>query len=70
MTKFKVAILAIFDGLLLATATGATVLGFIHSISTSAEYILLMLTPVPVIWLHTRINKYCDKIQGLDGGEE
>lgn len=67
--KFKVAAFAIIDGILLICATVAFVLGFIYAVTITAECLLLILVPAPVIWLHTRINKLCDKLQGLDGGE-
>lgn len=66
MKKTLLAVVAIFDGLLMIAAVTAFILGFIHSISTSAEYALLMLTPAPAIWLHFKINKVCDRLNGTD----
>lgn len=64
MKNIKVAVIAIIDGLLIIAALVAAILGLIHSVSTSAEYILLMLTPAPVCWIHTKLNKICDKLNG------
>ena len=66
MKKFKVAFIAIIDGLLIITAVVAAILGLIYSISASAEYLLLMLAPAPVCWIHFKLNKICDKINGFD----
>lgn len=64
MKKFKVAFIAVIDGLLIISAVVAAILGLIYSISASAEYLLLMLTPAPVCWIHTKLNKICDKLNG------
>lgn len=69
MKKTLLAVVAIFDGLLVIAAITAFILGFIHSISTSAEYALLMLTPAPVIWIHFRLNKICSRLNGTEEGE-
>ena len=72
MKKTLLAVAAIFDGLLMIAAVTAFILGFMHSISTSAEYALLILTPAPVIWLHFKINKVCDRLNAelSKGGNE
>ena len=66
MRKLKLYTLAIIDGLILVAAVTATILGLIYSISMSAEYLLLMLTPAPAAWLHIKINKVCDRLNGTD----
>lgn len=65
MKKIKVAFIAIIDGLLIIAAVTATILGLIYSVSISAQYLLLMLTPAPVCWIHFKLNKICDKINGI-----
>ncbi len=64
MKKIKVAAIAIIDGLLIVSALVAAILGLIHSVSTGAEYALLMLTPAPVAWIHTKLNAICDRLNG------
>ena len=66
MKKIKVAFIAIIDGLLIITAVTSAILGLIYSLSISAEYLLLMLVPAPVCWIHFKLNKVCDKINGID----
>lgn len=66
MKKFKVAVIAIFDGLLVVAAMAGVILGLIHSFTTGAEYALFMLSPVPVVWIHTRLSRICDKLNGID----
>lgn len=66
MRKFKLYTIAIIDGLIIIAAVTAAILGLIHSISTSAEYALLLLTPAPAIWLHFKINKVRDRLNGTD----
>ncbi len=66
MKKFTIAIIAIFDGLLMACATAAVMLGIIYATTISAEYLLLMLAPVPVWFIHRAAYRFCDKLQGLD----
>lgn len=72
MRKFKLCTIAIIDGLIIIAAVTAAILGLIYSISTSAEYALLLLTPAPVIWLHFKINKVCDRLNAelSKGGNE
>lgn len=64
MRKLKLYTLAIIDGLILVSALAAAILGLIHSVSTSAEYLLLVLTPAPAAWLHIKLNRLCDKLHG------
>ena len=66
MRKFKLYTIAIIDGLIIISAVTAAILGLIHSISTSAEYALLLLTTAPAIWLHFKINKVCDRLNRTD----
>lgn len=66
MRKFKLYTIAIIDGLIIIAAATAAILGFIHSISTSAEYALLMLSPVPIAWVHMRLSKVCDKLNEIE----
>ena len=68
MRKLKLYTLAIIDGLILISSLAAAILGLIHSVSTSAEYLLLLLTPAPAAWLHTKIDRLCDKLQEENGG--
>ena len=68
MRKLKLYTLAIIDGLILIAAVTALILGLIHSVSTSAEYLLLVLTPAPAAWLHFKINRLCDNLQEENGG--
>ncbi len=65
MKKIKVAFIAIIDGLLIIAALVSTILGLMYSVSISAEYLLLMLTPAPVFWIHFKLNKICNKINGF-----
>lgn len=64
MKKFKVATIAIIDGLVIIAAIVATFLGLIYATTISAEYLLLILAPAPAAWLHSKFNKFCDKING------
>lgn len=66
MKKFKVAAIAIIDGLLMVSALVAAILGLIHSVSTSAEYLLMVLAPAPAAWIHTKLNAICDRLNGLN----
>lgn len=65
MKKIKVAIIAIVDGLLIVTAIIACMLGLIYATTVSAEYLLLILAPAPAAWLHTKLSKLCDRINGI-----
>lgn len=66
MKKIVIAVIAILDGLLLVVATMAVVLGFIYATTISAEYLLLLLIPVPVYFIHRAAYRFCDKLQGLE----
>lgn len=66
MKKIVIAVIAILDGILLVAATMAVVLGFIYATTISAEYLLLLLTPVPVYFIHRAAYRFCDKLQGLE----
>ena len=70
LVKIKVLILAIFDGIILIAAAIAFVLGFIYAVTISAEYLLLALAIAPALWMHHQIEKLCDFMQGLDGGDK
>ena len=65
MKKFIIAAIAIFDGLLLILATMSVILGFIYATTISAEYLLLLLAPAPVCFIHRAAYRFCDKLQGL-----
>lgn len=64
MKKFKVATIAIIDGLIIIAAVVAAILGLIYATTISAEYLLLILAPTPAAWLHIKLNKICDRING------
>ena len=66
MKKIVIAVIAFLDGLLLVVATMAVVLGFIYVTTISAEYLLLLLIPVPVYFIHRAAYRFCDKLQGLE----
>lgn len=65
MRKIKLYTLAIIDGLILVAATVAAALGFIYSVSISAEYLLLILAPAPAVWAHIKLSRICDRLNGL-----
>lgn len=65
MKKFKVATIAIIDGLIIIAAVVAAILGLIYATTISAEYLLLILAPAPAAWLHLKLNKICDRINGI-----
>lgn len=66
MKKILVAIIAIIDGLFLVGATLMVILGIIYATTINAEYLLLLLGPFPIAWIHKKLNNICDR---LDGGK-
>lgn len=64
MKKILVAIIAIIDGLFLVGATLMVTLGIIYSTTISAEYLLLLLGPFPIAWIHKKLNIICDRLNG------
>ena len=64
MKKILVAIIAIIDGLFLVGATLMVTLGIIYATTINAEYLLLLLGPFPIAWIHKKFNNVCDRLNG------